>query len=75
VIQDGHVLIEDGRIAAVGSELAPAIDADEVVSVAGYVVTPGLVNIHHHLYQTHTRAVPIGMRTGRDRRDWIGAAH
>lgn len=41
VIQDGYVLIEDSRIAAVGSEPAPAIDADEVVSVAGYVVTPG----------------------------------
>lgn len=73
VIQDGYVLIEDSRIAAVGSEPAPAIDADEVVSVAGCVVTPGLVNIHHHVYQTLTRAVPLGMRT--DILGWLYAMY
>ncbi|MDP2081668.1 MAG: 8-oxoguanine deaminase [Pseudotabrizicola sp.] len=52
------VLLRGGVIAAVG----PGIDAPgaEVVEARGCVVTPGLVNTHHHLYQTLTRAVPGG---------------
>ena len=49
------ILIRDGVIAAVGPGLTTT---GEVVSAAGCVVTPGLVNTHHHLYQTLTRAVP-----------------
>ena len=63
VIRDGYVLIEDGRIAAVGPEPAPPLTVDEELSVAGCLVTPGLVNIHHHLYQTLTRAVPLATRS------------
>jgi len=51
------LLIRDGAIAAVGSNLETS---GEVVEAAGCVVTPGLVNTHHHLYQTLTRAVPGG---------------
>jgi len=50
----GWVLVEGGVIAEVGSGEEP--DADERVDLAGAVVTPGLVNTHHHLCQTLTRA-------------------
>ncbi|MGI1662705.1 8-oxoguanine deaminase [Palleronia sp. KMU-117] len=44
------------------AEIGPALRADgaEIVNAAGCLVTPGLVNTHHHLYQTLTRAVPAG---------------
>jgi cytosine/adenosine deaminase-related metal-dependent hydrolase len=52
--RDGWLLVEDGVVAGVGGDESPA--ADERVSLGGAVVTPGLVNTHHHLYQTLTRA-------------------
>ncbi len=51
------ILIRDGAIAEVGQGLSCE---GEVIDAAGCVVTPGLVNTHHHLYQTLTRAVPGG---------------
>jgi 8-oxoguanine deaminase len=51
---DGWVLVEGTEIVAVGS--GPEPEHAERVDVGGAVVTPGLVNTHHHLYQTLTRA-------------------
>ncbi len=57
-LADASILIEDGAIAALGPGLsAPGA---EVIDATGCLVTPGLVNTHHHLYQTLTRAVPGG---------------
>jgi cytosine/adenosine deaminase-related metal-dependent hydrolase len=51
---DGWLLVEDGLIAGVGGGSPPA--AESRVDLDGALVTPGLVNTHHHLYQTLTRA-------------------
>ena len=53
----GHVVIEDGLIVAVGPGRADERwreDAD-IVDARGCLVTPGLINTHHHLYQWLTR--------------------
>ena len=50
----GWLVVEDGAIAEVGAGQEP--EAEERLDLGGAVVTPGLVNTHHHLYQTLTRA-------------------
>lgn len=62
-ISDGAIVFDHGKIVAVGTttELVPwAENASEIVDASGAVITPGLVNTHHHLFQTLTRAVPAG---------------
>jgi cytosine/adenosine deaminase-related metal-dependent hydrolase len=50
---DGWILIADGFIESVGG--GPPPSADERVDLGAALVTPGLVNTHHHLYQSLTR--------------------
>jgi len=55
-IKGGDILVRDGVIEAVGQGLYD--DDAQIVDGRGCLVTPGLINTHHHLYQTLTRAVP-----------------
>ncbi len=55
----GSVRVEDGRIAAVG-RLARR-PGERVVDASGCVVAPGLVNTHHHLFQSVLKGVPAGL--------------
>ncbi|MBC7169954.1 8-oxoguanine deaminase [Candidatus Bipolaricaulota bacterium] len=57
-LRSGWLLVEGNRIAALGEGAAPAGSFDEVVSGRDRVMIPGMVNTHHHLYQTLFRAVP-----------------
>ncbi|WP_298261392.1 8-oxoguanine deaminase [uncultured Litoreibacter sp.] len=56
-LHGADILIRDGEIIDLGVGLSTT---GRVVDAAGCVVTPGLVNTHHHLYQSLTRAVPGG---------------
>ncbi|MEQ8923122.1 MAG: 8-oxoguanine deaminase [Roseovarius sp.] len=56
-LRGADILLRGGVIAGIGEGLETR---GEVVEARGCVVTPGLVNTHHHLYQTLTRAVPGG---------------
>ncbi|MGL6108783.1 MAG: amidohydrolase family protein, partial [Rubrivivax sp.] len=57
-IVDGAVFARDGVIEAVGASTQLPQTADELIEARDQIVIPGLVNTHHHFYQTLTRAVP-----------------
>ena len=57
-LSDGGLFIRDGFIERAGPTAGLPQEADEVLDLTGHVLLPGLVNTHHHFYQTLTRAVP-----------------
>jgi len=57
-IAGGGLFARDGFIERVGPTAELPATADEVLDLRDHVVLPGLINTHHHLYQTLTRAVP-----------------
>ena len=61
-LQDASLFIRDHRIEWMGpaAELPPTLreTASETIDARGHLVTPGLVNTHHHMYQSLTRAIP-----------------
>ena len=63
-LRDGGLFIRAGRIEQVGPTSELPAEADEVLDLKDHIVLPGLVNTHHHLYQTLTRVVPGAMAGG-----------
>ena len=57
-IRGGGLLVEGNRITAVGPAAGLPRAADEVVDLGGHLVVPGMVNTHHHMFQSLTRAMP-----------------
>ncbi|MFQ5575825.1 MAG: 8-oxoguanine deaminase [Anaerolineae bacterium] len=72
-IADGALLVEGNVIKAAGPtadlEAALAAPPDRTINARGTVVIPGLVNCHHHLYQTLTRT--LGTGDGKILFDWL----
>lgn len=63
-ITGGCTFIRDGAIEAVGTPRDVPASADAVIDCGNMVLTPGLVNTHHHFYQTLTRALPAAQDAG-----------
>jgi cytosine/adenosine deaminase-related metal-dependent hydrolase len=57
-LHNASILVQDGLIASIGPAHELPDTADEVIDARGHLVVPGLVNTHHHMYQSLTRAVP-----------------
>jgi len=56
-ISGGGVFVRDNAILQVGATAELPATADRVIDARGMIVLPGLVNTHHHLYQTLTRCI------------------
>ncbi|MEV4972068.1 8-oxoguanine deaminase [Streptomyces scopuliridis] len=69
----GHVVVADNRIESVGAGPAPAPleNVARRVDGTGHLVTPGLVNTHHHFYQWLTR----GLATDHNLFNWLVALY
>jgi len=57
-IHDGGLFIKDGFIEEVGKSDQLPSKADQILDLKGHIILPGLINTHHHFYQTLTRVVP-----------------
>src|SRR3984957_14402075 len=55
-LEGGWVAITDGLVESVGASEATPPDATRVLDASGCLVTPGLINTHHHIYQNLTRS-------------------
>ncbi len=52
----GWVAVNDGKISGIGSNADPLPEARQAIDAADCLITPGLINTHHHLFQNLTRA-------------------
>jgi 8-oxoguanine deaminase len=57
-IPGGGIFVRDNVIEAIGPAEELPVEADRVIDASNMVLMPGLINTHHHLYQTLTRALP-----------------
>lgn len=72
-IRGGWVHLRDGAINCLGGPEDPAPAAAETIRLPGHVLLPGLVNTHHHMFQSLTRALPAAQDA--ELFDWLGALY
>ena len=70
-IRRGSILLRGNVIEAVGPADTVATTAERVIDLSHHVVLPGLVNTHHHMFQSLTRALPAGQDS--ELFDWLTA--
>lgn len=70
-IADGAVFIRDNLIEQVGPTADLPTTADQVIDLRGHVLLPGLINTHHHMFQSLTRALPAAQNA--ELFDWLSA--
>src|SRR5215470_7915605 len=70
-IRNGGLFVADHRIVAAGPTAELPQTADEVFDLKGHIVIPGLINTHHHMFQTLTRAWPAAQNV--ELFDWLTA--
>ncbi|MEI8133286.1 MAG: amidohydrolase family protein, partial [Leptolinea sp.] len=58
-INNAWVLINGNIIEAIGSTGSEPLEVDRRIDLSGYVVLPGMVNTHHHLFQSLLRNIPV----------------
>ena len=63
-LRGGGLYAQGNTITAVGPASELPQSADRVLDLAGYAVVPGLVNTHHHMFQSLTRALPAAQDAG-----------
>lgn len=68
-IPDGGLYAENGVITQIGPTAGLPPAADTVIDARGRIIIPGLINTHHHLYQSLTRAVPAAQNANLF--DWL----
>ncbi|MFT7220079.1 MAG: 8-oxoguanine deaminase [Candidatus Azotimanducaceae bacterium] len=69
IIRDGSIFVRDNIIEAVGPAATLPATADVVIDARGLILLPGLVNTHHHFFQSLFRAVPGAQDQGLF--DWL----
>jgi len=70
----GGVIVEDSRIVAlVAAGMTPSAPVDEIFDASRHVVLPGLINTHHHFFQTLCRAHPAAYN--KDLFPWLTALY
>ena len=57
-LTNAWLLVDGTRISSLGSGDPPANHVDEVIDCRGKIMIPGMVNLHHHMYQSLFRCVP-----------------
>jgi cytosine/adenosine deaminase-related metal-dependent hydrolase len=72
-ILGGGLFAEGGRITAVGTSSELPDTADRVLDMEGHAVVPGLINTHHHMFQSLTRAFPSAQNE--ELFGWLGALY
>jgi 8-oxoguanine deaminase len=70
-IRNGGMLVDGNRIVAVGPTTDLPQTADDVLDLKGHIVIPGLINTHHHMFQTLTRVLPAAQNG--ELFDWLTA--